>query len=278
MIPMQRLTEIKWNYLLLKSNFFGVLFLVYSSLSAQELKYQVTVGETEVVDIDRQGAVYVVDNQGNITKWVEGVKHLWYSPEAPAEVQIDASAMLTTVIFSPDWQGIRILGQQLTLQTEYIFDPNLIEYASIASNGSDGGIWLYDQTSFRLKKYFPNVSALSIDVPLEQLVNSSNWNPIWIREYQNNLYVLDAYKGVYTFDLLGNILSKPQDVERAQTIGLTAKEMYWVKKDEVNFKALYSIEKRSISLPIKRVEKVLYDDNTKLLYCFKKEEMYVYQL
>lgn len=278
MIPMQHLTEKKWNFLLIRSSFLIILFFLSFSIDAQKLLYEVEVGEISSVDIDRKGEIYVVDTQGNVSQWSDGKKKRWYSPQAPAEVQIDAWAMLTTVLFSEDWQAIRILGQQLTLQTEYIFDPNLIEYASVATNGSDGGIWLYDQASFHLKKYFPNVSTLSIDVSLEQLINGNVWNPIWMREHQNNLYVLDAYRGLYTFDLLGNILSEPFNVKRAQAIGLSSKEMYWLEKNELHFKELYSLKTRYIILPLKKVDHVVYDHTSKKVYCFRKTMMYAYQL
>ncbi|WP_205959925.1 hypothetical protein [Flammeovirga aprica] len=275
---MQHLTVKKWNYLLIKSSVLFVAFLLSITAQAQQLLYEIEVGEVASVDIDRKGYVYVADEQGNVSQWIEGEKKRWYSPSSPAEVQIDAWAMLNTVLFSEDWQGIRILGQQLTEQSEYIFDPSLVEYASVATNASDGGIWLYDQGSFRLKKYFPDVKTISIDVPLEQLINSASWEPVWMREHQNNLYVLDRYRGIFTFDLLGNILSEPYAVKKAKKIGLTSEEVYWLEKDELHFKALYSLETRYIKLPLKKVEYALYDHTAQRVFCFKQKMMYAYQL
>ncbi len=278
MIHTQHLMEKKWNYLLIRSSLLFLLSFTTMFTEAQQLLYEIEVGEVVSVDIDRKGYVYVADEQGNLSQWVDGEKKRWYSPSSPAEVQIDAWAMLNTVLFSEDWQGIRILGQQLTEQSEYIFDPGLVEYASVATNASDGGIWLYDQGSFRLKKYFPDVKKISIDVPLEQLINSTSWEPIWMRVHQNNLYVLDRYRGVFTFDLLGNILSEPYAVKKAKAIGLTSEEVYWLEKDELHFKALYSLETRYIKLPLKKVEFVLYDHATQRVFCFKQKMMYAYQL
>lgn len=264
-----------WNFLLLSNLFLVLPFLV----PAQTLEFEVEVGEIATVDIDRNGKIYVVDHQGNVAQWVNTTKEKWYSPQAAAEVQIDAWAMLNTVLFSPDWQAIRILGLQLTVQSEYIFSPELIEYASVATNATDGGIWLYDQPAFRMKKYYPSTESLSINVELERLINGNDWNPIWMKEFQNNLYVLDEIKGVYTFDLLGNILSMPYDVKGATLIGLTAKEMYWLENGkEIHFKELYGVKTRFLELPITNVEAILFNDSQNRLYCFKNKKMYAYQL
>ncbi|AZQ61253.1 hypothetical protein EI427_03160 [Flammeovirga pectinis] len=267
--------EKNWNFLLLSNLFLVLPFL----LTAQTLEFEVEVGEIATVDIDRNGKVYVVDHQGNVAQWVNTTKERWYSPQAAAEVQIDAWAMLNTILFSPDWQAIRILGQQLTVQSEYIFSPELVEYASVATNATDGGIWLYDQSAFRMKKYYPSTESLSINVELERLINGNDWNPIWMKEFQNNLYVLDELNGVYTFDLLGNILSMPYNVKGATLIGLTAKEMYWLEKGkEIHFKELYGVKTRVLELPLTKVEAILFNDSQNRIYCFKNKKMYAYQL
>ncbi|NLR90211.1 hypothetical protein [Flammeovirga agarivorans] len=268
--------EKNWSYLLINSI---ICFVLASfTVKGQELLFEVTVGEVSSVDIDRTGKVYVVDSQGNVTQYIGKEVHRRYSPTTPAEIQIDAWPMLNTTVFSPDWQGIQILGQQLTLQNEYLFDPSLVEYASVATNSTDGGIWLYDQPAFRLKKYYPDQNNIGLDVSLEQIINQPSWNPTWIREYQNNLYVVDEYQGLYVFDLLGNILSEPFYISKCRSIGFTDKEFYWLKGGKLKFKSLYGTEEREINLPDRKVNFVLYDATQKRVYCFIKDTMKAYQL
>ncbi|OHX68298.1 hypothetical protein [Flammeovirga pacifica] len=264
----------KWSCLLSISLLLG---FTYSS-NAQTKLFEVEVGEVAALDIDRMGQIYIVDHEGNVMQYKDDQEIRRYSPTVPAEVQIDAWAMLNTVVFSPDWQGVRILGQQLTQQSEYLFDENLIEYATIATNATDAGIWLYDQPAFRIKKYFPNQQQISIDVSIEQILSTSYWNPTWIREYQNNLYIVEERMGVFTFDLLGNILSEPVDIGGAKVIGLTDDKMYWLKKDQLHFKSLYSTDRETLDLPTKKATFAVYDTSLNRVYCIVKNKLIAYQM
>ncbi|ANQ47696.2 hypothetical protein MY04_0314 [Flammeovirga sp. MY04] len=263
----------KWSYLLLSS----LLFLTGNSYAQTQL-FEIEVGEVAAMDIDRMGFIYIVDHEGNVMQYRDDEEVRRYSPTTPAEVQIDAWAMLNTVLFSPDWQGIRALGQQLTQQSEYLFDEELIEYASVATNATDGGIWVYDQPSFRLKKYYPQQQQVSLDVSIEQILSASYWNPTWMREYQNNLYVVEERMGVFTFDLLGNILSEPTDIGGATVIGFTDDKMYWLKKDQIHFKSLYSTEKNTLDLPAKKVKFAVYSASNHTVYCIVKNKMIAYRM
>ena len=67
-------------------------------------------------------------------------------------------------------------------------------------------IWLVDMVDFSIKKIDPQWEQVTIRIPLRQILDPEESEFVYLREYQNLLFLADRNSGVLIFDNLGNFL------------------------------------------------------------------------
>ena len=70
-------------------------------------------------------------------------------------------------------------------------------------------IWLLDESNLTLREFDPRTLRVVQSTPLDLLIGRSRPDFRFIRQYQNNTYLVDRSTGVYVFDNLGNYRKKP---------------------------------------------------------------------
>lgn len=232
----------------------------------------IVIPEITKVAADRYGNLYLCDKNYNITKYdKDGKAQEVYSPKKFAEItSFEAWSSINLLLFYKDYQEYILLDRFLTEKGSATFNPDVVGFARVASLSYDNNIWLIDDQDFSLKKYNIKYGNVTVNNPLDLILDPDTYNINDIREYQNNLYANDFNTGVLVFDNLGNY-KKKITIKGLEQLAFYKDEMYYLKNDSIHFHHLYLPETRSIPIPKKySPKKLLITDNGYFFFEHKK--------
>ncbi|HYG40746.1 MAG TPA: hypothetical protein VD908_19105 [Cytophagales bacterium] len=230
-----------------------------------------------IVSIDVNSSFYVADQQGNIFKFDSTGRELnVYSPQRPSEITLlDASKTMNIFVFSRDLQQFRILNRFLSSPSYTEIDRDYIGYAYMAGPSLDNNLWIFDNSAFSLKKYDITLQNVTIEAPLDLILDTEAYNITQITEYQNKVYLNNVQSGILVFDNLGNHGAALPF--KTNYFNFLNDEIYFIEEGELIFYNLYSRETRKISSG--EIEKAKYAlaFNRKVLL-FTEERISIFQL
>ncbi len=231
--------------------------------------------------LDRRGALYVADADNNLRQYgPEGLLLNTYAPTQPGHVaQVEAWNVTTTLVFNDDRQQLVLLDRFLALITEVRLADYLDGTVRLATLAPDNFIWLLDESNLVLREFDPNTLRLVQNTPLDLIIGRSRPDFRFLRQYQNNTYLVDRSTGVYVFDNLGNYRQKLPFVGLS-TVGFRGDELYYLDAGAVHFFHLYRLTERRVALPTGldpgAVRQVLVGEG--YAYIFTAAGVAVYQL
>lgn len=182
------------------------LFIVYLLPgSSQEIKKISEVpGVFDFARVDNFGKVYLIkDNELKM-----------YSPDGKLMSQnsdkflgsitdVDATNGLELLVFFEDQVQVLFLDNQLGVKGRDIpLDALGLEQVSNACNSYGNGVWLFDKVKFELLRLDKNNKFTASSGNLNQLLGYPT-DPVYMRESNNWLYLLDRNNGVLVFDIYG---------------------------------------------------------------------------
>lgn len=204
---------------------------------------------TEVVSMDRLGNVYVADRKNNLRKYdATGKLVTTFSPPGTGHIAlIEAWNPAKILLFYDDQQKIIFLDRFLTpVATTRLSDyvDGLIKTASFST---DNKIWAFNESNFSLHKLDLQYPEASRAVPLDLMLNKQQYDIRLVREYQNNVYLVDRLSGIYVFDNLGNY-QKKLPFTGLTYVGFQGDELYYLSGGKIHFFHLYTLQQRTMEL------------------------------
>ncbi|KAA9338504.1 hypothetical protein F0P96_06640 [Hymenobacter busanensis] len=230
--------------------------------------------------LDRRGNLYVADAKNNLRQFApDGQPLAVYSPPLPGHTaQVEAWNTTKVLVFYDDRQELLFLDRFLAP----ISSTRLAEYTDgqirAATLAPDENLWLLNESDLRLSQFSTQQQRFSINTPLDLLLGRQKPDFRFLREYQNNLYLVDHNSDVWVFDNLGNF-RKRLPFQGLTTIGFRGDELYFLKDGQLHFFHLYQLKERTQPLPTPAgtaVSQVLVGEQ--YAYCFLPEGVAVYQL
>lgn len=228
------------------------------------------------VSIDRKNNIYITDIQGN----VEGIS------ESGELINIFSSSLPTRVHLMESWQGIRNFifykeRQEYILLDRFLnrsgggkIDQSQIGFARLATIANDNNIWVIDDSDFSLKKYHSSTRNISLITPLNTILPEGDYDFIFMKEYQNQLFIAEPETGIHIFDNLGNYI-KNVPTKNVQYFNFINDELYYIENGNVTLINLYTSEKKVIDFPAKQYKYVLISaDHT---FLFTEKEIHIYK-
>ncbi|MEM9391442.1 MAG: hypothetical protein AAGA02_13265, partial [Bacteroidota bacterium] len=204
---------------------------------------------SELVSTDKKGNIYVSLANGAINQYnTDGDLLNHYSPVKPSEAAlIEAWNPLKIFVFYRDFQEYVFLDRFLTTASRFSF-AEISSYIGLATMSADNNLWLIDYSEFSLKKYDVNLQQVTIERPLDLVLDPDEYDLTFMREYQNLLFLADRNKGVLMFDNLGNYL-RLLSTDQLDYFSFTKNELYFVKNQSLSFIDIYTGKMRSVDLP-----------------------------
>lgn len=160
--------------------------------------------------IDVSGNIYVALEGGSITKYSPELDSLFtYSPVQVGNVKLlEAGNGLRIFAFYDYYQEYLITDRFLTQPVRAKFSSATLDFVEIASQSQDNNIWLVENSGLRLVKYSPATQTILTETFLSSIVDSRNPSFSFVKEYQNQVFLVDKNSGIYVFDNLGNFSRK----------------------------------------------------------------------
>ena len=259
-----------------------LLLLTIASSFAQERQPQflqtIPIGSVTAISADRNGSVYLLNPRRNLVH-LDSLGRLVtvYSPQTilSRNTTIDAGNPLKVLVFTPDRQELLLLDRFMRpISSANLSEFGMTETIRAAALASDDGFWLFNETDFALSKLDMRMRKVVFETPLSLVLDQSRFDVRMIREYQNQVYLLDYNGGIYVFDNLGNYKQRLPLTE-VPFIGFLGNELYFVKEGNLHFYDLYKQQQRTINFPKeKKYTTALATKNR--LYLFSRNSADVY--
>lgn len=161
-------------------------------------------GKYDFVRVDNFGKIYLV--KGNEIKMFtpDGKFLLQNSDKFFGDItDVDATNGLELLTFFEDQVQVTFLDNQLGVKGRDVPLEQLgFEQVSHACTSYGNGVWLFDKVKFQLIRLDKNNNFSARSGQLNQVLGFSV-EPIYMRESNNWLYLLDKNKGVLVFDIYG---------------------------------------------------------------------------
>lgn len=116
--------------------------------------------------------------------------------------QIDVSNGTTVVVWYPDFQTAVWLNSSLTEIGRLDLRKKSFSQVKMVASASDNGLWVYDESTFQVKKFSLEGKELTAS-PALNLIVKDTIRPTIFQEHANMLYLGDPKIGLLAFDNLG---------------------------------------------------------------------------
>ncbi|HEX8427799.1 hypothetical protein [Hymenobacter sp.] len=246
---------------------------------AWTLVRSVALPKPGVASLDRRGTLYVADAQNNVHQYgPDGQALNTYSPPQPGHVaQIEAWNTTKILVFYDDRQQLLLLDRFVAPISQLNLLDLLDGTARATTLAPDDRIWLLNESDLTLRQFDPTQPRNTRSTPLDLLIGRSKPDFRFLREYQNNLYLVDRVNGIYVFDNLGNYRKKLPFLG-LNTVGFRGDELYYLAEGAVQLFHLYNLTQRTLSLPVPAadVRQVLLGET--YAYVFTAAGIQVYKL
>lgn len=112
---------------------------------------------------------------------------------------IDVSDPMKIIVFYEDFLRVKVLDHTLSEIAAYDFNTGAYSTISALAHSRDDDFWIFDNTSFLLKKINENGKAIYLSEKFNMLFTETV-QPIQIIDYKDLIYLNDPNHGIYVFD------------------------------------------------------------------------------
>lgn len=245
--------------------------------SAWALVRTIALPQPGPASLDRRGNLYVTDAQNNLHQYgPDGQPLNTFSPPLPGHTaQVEAWNTAKVLVFYDDRQQAVVLDRFLAPLAELRWSDYLDGQVRVLTLAPDDRYWLLNESDLTLRQFDQGQKRFTITTPLDLLIGRSRPDFRFLREYQNNLYLVDRTSGIYVFDNLGNYRKK-LPLPGLSYVGFRGDELYYLAPDGVHFLHLYTLTERLLSLPATGGQHVLVGEQ--YAYVLTATGMQVYKI
>ncbi len=190
------------------SIFTYILFLLPVFSTAQNQHKDSVLFKHRIIDysMDATGSIFLSFEGGSITKYSAKLDSLiTYSPLKIGDTKLlESGTGLVIFAFYDFFQEYLITDRFLARPTRTKLSNSSIDYIDIATQSQDNNIWLVENSTFRLLKYNVILNQIEIETALNTIIDNPDNDFTFIKEYQNQVFLVDKNSGIYVFDNLGN--------------------------------------------------------------------------
>ncbi|GAB3637692.1 hypothetical protein GCM10027422_32820 [Hymenobacter arcticus] len=240
-----------------------------------------TLPSIGAASLDRRGMLYLADQDNNLRQLTRDGQPLnTYSPTQPGHVAVvEAWNQNSLLVFYDDRQQVLLLDRFLAPLSEIRLADYVDGTVRTATLAPDGLLWLLDESALTLREFDPQALRMVQNTPLDLIIGRSRPDFRFLRQYQNNLYLVDHTSGIFVFDNLGNYRKKIP-FTGLDFITFRGDELAYISGGQLHFFHLYNLTERTRPLPpgldATTVRQVLLDDQR--AYFITTKGVSIYQL
>jgi hypothetical protein len=228
-----------------------LLLLAYLNLFGQLGKKLNEITEKNIsnVAIDRLGDFYLQFKNQSIKKYDTGGNYLYaLKPASDSITSLHPWNPLNVFVYERNNQTILFLDKELQPINKKSIDPSLaIEPWLACAGNNNSNYWLYDKADHSLKKINITNETISLEIDLKKLYGQQSPNLVYVREYQNLLFLLDKRAGIKIVSISGKLIESISSV-RINNFGFMGEELYYLEENKLKFYNLYTKQQHNIEI------------------------------
>ncbi|AMR29036.1 hypothetical protein A0257_19315 [Hymenobacter psoromatis] len=246
-----------------------------------QLTKVLTLPNPGAASLDRRGTLYLADQDNNLRQLARDGQLLnTYSPAQPGHIAvIEAWNQNSLLVFYDDRQQVLLLDRFLAPLSEIRLADYIDGTVRTATLAPDGLLWLLDESALTLREFDPQALRVVQSTPLDLIIGHSRPDFRFMRQYQNNVYLVDHTSGIFVFDNLGNYRKK-LPFTGLDFIAFRGDELVYLAQGQLHFFHLYNLTERTQALPpdldATTVRQVLLSDQS--AYFLTAQGLRIYQL
>ncbi len=184
-----------------------LLFLVFSFGKAAVVDCQTPPIFTEKIKnftTDNLGNIYTFTLDNQVVKYSpEGVEQFRYPNRTLGDASLlDATNPFHLLLFFPEYQTVLTLDRTLSVTGQFNLFQLGFQGAKAVGTSSDGMLWVYDETSFLLKKIDAGGTVIAKSGDLSLAIGQA-LHPVFLVEREQTVFLNDPEVGVLVFDAFG---------------------------------------------------------------------------
>ena len=252
---------------------FSIAFISIKAQDSLFLKKTIELKDIQHFSFDKKGFLYVADKKSNVFKYDSTGKEIFhYSPKRPSEAKsFDATNTSQILVFSEERQEYTLLDWLLSPIEIKGFKMDEFGFVSIVGQSNTNMLWILDNVNFTLTKYNVKTNTKIVETNLEFIIQHS-LHPLYIKEYENFLYISTEKNGILVFDNLGNY-KKKIPFNNIPYFDFQNNEIYWNNEGEVIFFNLQNFYERRMYIGKKGTLKILNQE----YYLLQEHKIEIYR-
>lgn len=240
------------TYRYLKSNQTKILFVLWAALCMSFSTSFSFIGTYETkanfIAIDNFSQFYTADDNRLFKFSSDGTYLYPYEEFNYGKIgMVDVSNPMKILVFCPDFMTVITLDKYLAPLTTYNFFDLGYQNISAVAISSDGLLWFYDNTDFKLKKIDESGTIVKQSQPLNTVLNVLP-NPDFMTEKDNVVYLNDPEIGIMVFDVFGNYI-KTVPIKGLKKFQIFQDQVVYFENNKLNAYNMLTFDLKSIQLP-----------------------------
>jgi hypothetical protein len=222
------------------------VFVAIPQSSTKKLK-EFSTEPVSKVSIDRLGNFYLVLEKGIIKKYDTDGNFMneFANPGGNSITLVEPWNPLRVFVYYREQQKIVLLDHHLEVLQSVSIDPSLAVEPYLVSP-SVNNFWILDKADYSLKKIEFKTSRVLEEVSAK-LVAGAEHDFTFLREYQNQLFLIDQKSGIDILSNLGKAIHT-FPLRNARYLGFLGQEFYYLENGTVHFYDLYTEDRHDLAV------------------------------
>ncbi len=222
--------------------------------------------------VDRPGDLLLILKSGEVVKYDKDGKKIGAHGFQTPPTLLDPLDGVQSFYFDETGENYGNLSSDLSTASKHVVDPAFAVRPWLVCP-SLHELWILDSADFSIKKTKMKSSAISLESALIHLPSKQIKDYIYMREYQNYLFLLDKNSGIHIYNSLGKFVKTIAEKDLGY-FSFFGEEIYYLKDKQLYLTDLYTNEKRTLPIPINCRFALLRDD---LLYAVEANRVTVFE-
>jgi len=231
----------------------------FVQIHAQEKKITFeTPAEIQWAGVDRPGDLFLILKTGEVLKYDKEGKKIGSHTFKTAPTLFDPMDGVQSFYYMADGDHYGNITSDMSEVTQYPLDPSFAISPWLVCP-SLHELWMMDSSDFSIKKTKLKSTSISLESTVIHLPSKNIKDYIYMREYQNYLFLLDKNVGIHVYSGLGKFIKTFEQRDLAY-FNFLGEEIYFMKGRQLIFIDLFSDETRTLAIPISCKFALLNDD------------------
>ncbi len=225
------------------------LFFAAIDLSAQlQTVIELDLSKVSNVSVDRLGNFYFVLQNGRMLKVDPDGKTLNETTKSILPLTLlEPWNPLKVFTYSNDTKKYQYWDHHLNLLDEKKLDTSLsISPHLVCPDNEVHKAWILDIADYSLKKVNLLTGQIELEAPLPKGWSGEAADFVFLREYQNRVFLLDKHRGILMLNMLGKLITSI-DVKGLTFFNFLGQELCYRDKNKIQLLDLHTGETRTIA-------------------------------